>query len=593
MKLKSKIAVVMTALGVSIILLTSIFYYYWSLYLITEEEQKTIADISLSVSQEIDTHFSEMTNTVKTLSSAPIICDSLLESNTEYATFSEQEREELITSLGQQWSETDDLNTPFLKEYLDNPVSNHLKLQKKVIEGRYGELFITNRYGVIIASTNKLTTINHAHKYWWLASYNDGRGRVFLDDRGFDESADGYVLGIVVPIIHENEIIGIMKSNVNILDILDHVMEGFEELYEGSFIRIVRTGGLIVSELGNQPLSSEVSDRLVDTLNKNENTVFNMEENDLMQLIGVSTVPITIGSESLGFGGSYESIDHILGNTGENWHAVVSVDMKVIMKTIETTTQTLIFIGILFTLITSFVSLYFGKKVSNPLVELSHFSQKVGEGDLSERITIESHDEIGILANSFNDMVDNLQSTMASKDELLAEVEKRKKAEEELKSLTITDELTKINNRRAANHFLHQNIEKYERYDDKLSVILLDIDHFKKVNDNFGHDFGDAVLIILAQILSENIRDCDMAARIGGEEFLIVLPQINKDQAYILAERLRIAISEYDFENIKQLTVSMGISEFKDTDTFDSLLKRADDGLYESKNTGRNKVTLL
>ena len=593
MKLRSKIATVMTVLGISIILLTSIFYYYWSQHLLIEEEMDTLTDISISASHEINTHFSEISNTILTLSSSPVIRDTLIESNNDFSILTEEEREEKIKGLAQQWTETTDLDSPFLQSYLDNPVANHLKLQKELIKERYGELFITNRYGVIIATTNKLTTINHAQKYWWEASFNDGNGRIFLDDRGFDASADGYVIGIVVPIVYEDEIIGIMKSNVNILDILDHVMINFENLYEDSVVRIARTGGLIVSELGTAPLSNFVPDRLIELLEQKETQAFAMKENEVMQLMGVSEVSITKGSSAVGFGGSYESIDHIKGNTGESWHVIVSIKRDIFSKVIESTTHMLVLIGIMITLITSFVSLYLGKKISDPLVALTHFTHKVGEGSLDERIKVTSNDEIGVLSSSFNEMVENLQTTMASKNELVSEIEKRTLAEEKLKCLIITDELTKINNRRAANQFLHQTIERAERYDEKLSIISLDIDHFKNVNDSHGHDYGDTVLITLASILSDSIRTCDMVARIGGEEFLIILPQISKDSAYQVAERIRTTVSEYNFTKLEQLTVSMGVAEFESTDDFDTLLKRADDGLYQSKNTGRNKVTLF
>jgi len=593
MKLRSKIATVMTILGISIILLTSIFYFYWSQYLLIEEEMDNISDITISVTHEIDTHFSELTKTVLTLSSTPLICETLLESNRDFAMLSENEREEEINSLSKQWTETTDLNSAFLQNYLSNPVADHLKFQKELIKDRYGELFITNRYGVIIATTNKLTTVNHSHKYWWKASFDDGKGRIFLDDRGFDASADGYVIGIVVPIMHEGEVIGIMKSNVNILDILDHIMMDYENLYEDSLVRIVRTGGLIVSELGSEPLSNVVSDRLIEILEKKETSSFAMGEDNVMQLMGVSEVPITKGSPSLGFGGNYESIDHIKGNTGESWHVLISIERAIFSKTIESTTHMLILIGIIITLITSFVSLYLGKKISDPLVALSHFSHKVGEGSLDERIKVTSSDEIGILSSSFNEMVENLQNTMASKNELVAEIDKRIIAEEKLMRLIVTDELTRINNRRAANQFLHETIERALRYDEKLSVVILDIDHFKTVNDNHGHDYGDTVLIELSAILKDNIRTCDMVARIGGEEFLIILPQINKDQAYLVAERIRLSVAENQFEKLEQLTVSIGVTDFNSTDDFDTLLKRADDGLYSSKETGRNKVTLL
>jgi len=251
MKLKNKIAGSIFVIGIIIISVISISYYFWYQDVSVKEEEAIILDISKAVSHHIDNYIIEIKNTALTLSSSPIIRDMLLESNSDYAMLSDEKKEEKIEVLIQKWAETDDLNSSFIQEFLNNPVANHLKIQKKIIDERYGEIFITNQYGITIASTNKLTTLNHAHKYWWKASYNDGDGRVFLDDRGYDVSANGYVLGIVTPIIHNNKVIGIMKSNVNILDILEYVMKDYEELYKNSTVQIVRTGGEVVLKMGH------------------------------------------------------------------------------------------------------------------------------------------------------------------------------------------------------------------------------------------------------------------------------------------------------------------------------------------------------
>jgi len=593
MKLKNKIAAIIIVLGFSIILSISLFYHFWSRHILMEAEQNSIVEISEAVSQEIDSHFEEITNTVKTVSSAPLIKTTLQESNAMFAKLSDHDKKEYITSLGEKWTETNDLEDPFLQTYLSNPVADYLKLQKNVIPKRYGEIFITNRDGVIIASTNKLTTINHSHKYWWIAAFDEGQGRIFLDDRGFDTSAEGYVLGVVVPINYNNEIIGMIKANVNIIDLLSHVIEIFEELHASCHVQIIRTGGLIVAERDTVPLSTIAGEQLQKCLLEKKSSSYSIEGNEVRQLVGTSVISITRGSEILGFGGNYESIDHILGNTGESWHTVICMDKTIIMENVKTTTQLLLGIGTTFTMLITIVAMYLSKRITSPIVKLAEFTKAVGNGALDNRITLKSTGEIGMLANAYNQMVENLQNTMASKNDLLAEVEKRKSVEKKLKELIVTDELTGIHNRRAAKEFLQQCIEKVERYDENLSVILLDIDHFKKVNDTYGHDVGDRVLISISQRLKEGIRNVDMVARIGGEEFLIILPQVEKEQAFVLAERLRITIAEYEFDKIKQLTVSMGVAEKESKDTFNSLLKRVDNCMYDSKKNGRNRVTMV
>ena len=109
---------------------------------------------------------------------------------------------------------TNNLEDPFIVERTDNEISDFLRLQQNKSPELYGEAFLTNQYGVMISTTGKLTTLAHFEKYWWQGSYNDGDGIIFLDDRGYDVSVEGYVLGVVVPIFNEqDEFIGILKVN--------------------------------------------------------------------------------------------------------------------------------------------------------------------------------------------------------------------------------------------------------------------------------------------------------------------------------------------------------------------------------------------
>jgi hypothetical protein len=112
-----------------------------------------------------------------------------------------------------------------------------------------------------------LTTLAHAQKYWWQAAFDNGRGKIFLDDRGFDASVGGYVLGVVIPIRDKNKIIGILKYNVNIKGPLTHIVRKFSYRHYGK-LQIVRTGGLIVAERGITPLSTQVNDEIIALLQK-------------------------------------------------------------------------------------------------------------------------------------------------------------------------------------------------------------------------------------------------------------------------------------------------------------------------------------
>ena len=158
-----------------------------------------------------------------------------------------------------------------------------------------------------------------------------------------------------------------------------------------------------------------------------------------------------------------------------------------------------------------------------------------------------------------------------------------------------TDSLTKLKNRRAFFENGAKAVTMARRYLSDLSVILLDIDHFKKINDSFGHSVGDDALVMVAQILLELSRTEDTVARIGGEEFAILLPDTNRLGTAVLAERIRSAIDREQFilgDKIVPITASIGIATFgvDPADSIDQLLGVADNRLYLAKNAGRNRI---
>ena len=166
-----------------------------------------------------------------------------------------------------------------------------------------------------------------------------------------------------------------------------------------------------------------------------------------------------------------------------------------------------------------------------------------------------------------------------------------------LKKLSVTDELTQIGNPRFIKDQLKSELERSKRYKHNLSILLIDIDYFKKYNDALGHAVGDKALKTVAQTLKKNIRNTDILARFGGEEFMILLPETPKTQALEMAERLRRAVMQkkfsYKFKGKRGgLTISIGVSSYP-TDKMKSetrLLLKADKALYKAKRKGRNKV---
>ncbi|KJR43652.1 response regulator PleD [Candidatus Magnetoovum chiemensis] len=152
------------------------------------------------------------------------------------------------------------------------------------------------------------------------------------------------------------------------------------------------------------------------------------------------------------------------------------------------------------------------------------------------------------------------------------------------------DVLTGIYNRKRVDELLEIEAQRAKRYQTDLSLIMFDIDFFKKVNDTYGHNIGDYVLRELTTIVKENIRAQDYFARWGGEEFMVLMPYIRLDNAEHSAERLRIIIQEHPLKEVGNITCSFGVTQFRGSDNYDTFTKRVDDALYEAKNNGRNKM---
>ncbi len=160
-----------------------------------------------------------------------------------------------------------------------------------------------------------------------------------------------------------------------------------------------------------------------------------------------------------------------------------------------------------------------------------------------------------------------------------------------VEELSITDQLTQLHNRMYLENSFKTEIRRSKRYNHSFAVIMLDIDYFKEVNDTYGHDVGDNILVSIAKLLSENIRETDILGRWGGEEFLIICPHTTDVEAFVLAEKMRKTLESYPFEIVGKKTCSFGISVFDLKDEgYKEVVKRSDEALYKAKKNGRNQV---
>lgn len=227
------------------------------------------------------------------------------------------------------------------------------------------------------------------------------------------------------------------------------------------------------------------------------------------------------------------------------------------------------------------------KRLSDPIIHLAHDTKDITKykSDIKTNIT-----EIDMLLENFSIMIDTVT---LNHDNLEKQVEERTK---ELKLLASIDPLTKLYNRRYFTEVSGNILDLTKRNKQSLSIVMIDIDKFKNVNDTYGHNLGDNVLVLVSKKLQETSRESDIICRWGGEEFVILLPDTNIEGAVVIAEIIRIEIEKMSIliYNNKELkfTVSIGVSQVKNEKdiNIETSINKADKALYEAKESGRNKV---
>jgi len=266
----------------------------------------------------------------------------------------------------------------------------------------------------------------------------------------------------------------------------------------------------------------------------------------------------------------------------------------------------LLLLLVLYSLVILFVfPLFYRTNLLKPLHVLLEGVKQAQAGNLKVVLPARYEDEIGILTRTFNSMINTIRLAQNELQTINEELEERVRqrtaelaeSEARYRHLATIDPLTGLFNRRHFFEFAGQEIERSLRYHRAVSAIMFDIDHFKKVNDTYGHAAGDVVLKEVAKHCQDKLREVDIIGRYGGEEFVVLLPEATLETARQVAERLRaevasLSVSAPDVEKPILVTISLGVAELGgEFLTVDKLLANADYALYQSKQTGRNRVT--
>jgi len=709
MKLKFKLLLSIVLLGSALLLVGGFSYYSISKTSMIKQVLENDKENVIYISETIENDLLELVRLTTTIASTNVIKDSLLISNDDFSSLTVPERADYIDELNALWVNTADVNDPFIKTRMENDVASFLISQQNQYPDLYGEIFLTNKYGVMISTTGKLTTLAHYEKYWWQESFADGEGIVYLDDRGYDASSEGYVLGIVVPVYDDNdEIIGILKSNYNISYIFENSVASFHDLNSDGKNYIVRTLGLIVDGENIVPLSTSISDDILPYIEEIVDTSTEISIDGNPSFLTIVPINLTYSSNIISFGGQYESVDHSGGNLGEGWSVVHIVDKQIALKGLNKTLTMLSFVSFGMLVLIGIAALYIGEMLSKPFKELNEYISEVGKGKLVKKDIRVSGYEIEALTISFNRLIDNLNSTLTSKKELENEKEiaqkylddlilagnifensienapipiiihaedgtvlnisrswtelthytksdiptmsdwtkkaygqnkdkvddfikklyslkeiqhddefvvttkdgrkltwdfhsgyignlpdgraiamsvamdvtERLAREQEISFLSYHDSLTGLHNRR----YYEDNLTKLDIPQNyPLTMVMSDINGLKLINDAFGHSAGDKLLISAANLISDSCRETDLIARIGGDEFVIVMPKTSGAEAEKIIEKINKEAKKVTIKSI-ELSISFGFKTKKSIkEDIQVIYRGAEDLMYRVK----------
>jgi len=447
-----------------------------------------------------------------------------------------------------------------LRDYLES-------VRGKIVD--YQELMLLDLQGAPVAtSSDKVTTVKIPERWLERAQAN----KYTIGSAYWEETLQAGVIVIAQPIRTANErLLGVMVAKLNFRTI-SKVLVKYAQGEIGELYLITQDGFLLES-------SKSISAKFLETklLNSTTQKLFS-QEGDPNAYLSYHNQPVV---------GALKRMSEL------GWGVVAEKERaKAYAQIVRLRNLTLaLVVGLL--LIIGLTAYLLSLSLVRPLNRLTSGAGKVAAGDLEVDVPVGSRNEVGYLTEVFNDMVARLRQ---GREELAAINETLREKNVELHEISITDSLTGLYNRKHLMETLDKEVSRSQRHNHTFSLLVIDIDHFKKYNDTYGHLAGDEVLSRLASVFKGSIRSSDYAARYGGEEFIVILPEITPQQGVEAAERIRHKVAEERFgddgESIK-VTISVGVASYPESgEDAESVIRIADEALYEAKELGRNQVVL-
>ncbi len=468
-----------------------------------------------------------------------------------------------------------------LEEFrLRNPLQYHL-------------IILTDREGTVIGASPRQSASRQSYRgeIEWEAAFDGGKGKLFVGDITWDPSLSAYTLNVAIPVRRNGEIAGVLL----LIHTVDRLFKSVTDVHIGRTDHTMLAssdGSLLfcpVFQIKNHTLSKTLSQGIFKDQDGWSTTRADVHYPGREAINGFS--PVSLKIEGL----SPKSLG------GQRWYIFTSQNPEETYEPLRLLLRWTALSAGMGILILVVLAMLVVRTIVRPITLLRGQAREIIQGIQAlpvdrgkivaplaiPKMTIRTGDEIEDLAEAFSEMARALENTRR----LLSETTRR------LEEMAITDELTGLYNRRHALEELKAEFSRSMRFGLPLSCLSIDLDFFKDVNDRYGHLAGDEVLRQISDLFHNNFREPDILARIGGEEFLVILPQTDIQGALAKAEWLRKQVEQQAFTvehgTTIRMTISIGVTAYPDEriHNMDHLLKVADDALYRSKQNGRNRVS--
>ncbi|MBE9531448.1 MAG: HAMP domain-containing protein [Proteobacteria bacterium] len=427
MKIRTKMLIIFLLLSIIPITIISLVSIYSFRGILEESIGTNFSMLAKEKANSIDSLIDARIDEVETIADMIVVRDAVHASNRKYRGKSDAFVTEELFNKDVPWIASKG-ETELAKEIHGNALSKILKDYQSRNRDKYGEIFVTDIEGATVAMTKPLTDYFQADEQWWKASFNKGSGKVFLDHRGFDESIGALVIGVVVPVMDSGKVIGILKVNYKVSEIIKVVSSVRSSKRSEAFL--LDTRGTVVAYSGSHQMDRATPGELAILKNKDAGWI---EESIGRDRLISAFAPLKSDTHT-----RVPALGAIKGVSGERWelskwYIFIRLHKGEAFASIYLVQRAIFIIGILSAFAAVILAVFVTRAFSRPIETLTMGVRSIGEGSTLAEVNIESSDEIGALSKAFNEMAQNLRETTVSRDILTKEIGERKEAEKTIK----------------------------------------------------------------------------------------------------------------------------------------------------------------